>query len=84
MSVAPATNAEAIAPASNGTNWKTRTYLIGAAVGLLLGLLSAYLFVRASSESPSAKPKQVKTVDLMKMTLAVLGLVRQFAELGGK
>lgn len=84
MTVAPSQSAETVAPASDNANWKTRTYVIGAGVGLLLGLASAYLYIRASKESTSGQPRQVKTGDLMRMTLAVLGLVRQFAELGGK
>jgi hypothetical protein len=76
---------ETVTPAAPGANWKTRAYLIGAAIGLLLGLLSAYLYVRASEEDINQSgAKKVKTGDAMKLTLSVLGLVRQIAELGSK
>ena len=84
MSVSVAPEKEAIRPAASGLSWKTRTYVIGAALGLLLGLLSAYLFVRASQENMKDEPKNIKTMDLMKMTLSVLALVRQIAEMGSK
>jgi NhaP-type Na+/H+ or K+/H+ antiporter len=76
---------ESVTPASSGVNWRTKAYLIGVILGLLLGLLSAYLYVRAAQENAkSDKPRKVKTGDAMKLTLAILALVRQIAELGGK
>ncbi len=76
---------EAVAPASGGINWRTRAYFIGAILGLLLGLLSAYLYIRASEEHRGNNSAQkVKTSDAMKLALAILALVRQIAELGGK
>ncbi|GAB4572098.1 MAG: hypothetical protein Kow0077_10610 [Anaerolineae bacterium] len=74
----------AVKPAGELLGWKTRTYLIGAVLGLLLGLLSAYLFVRAAEESSGGQPKKIKTGDAMKMTLSILTLVRQIAEIGSK
>jgi NhaP-type Na+/H+ or K+/H+ antiporter len=82
MAVKPS-DPQAVAPASGGMNWKTQSYLIGVIGGVLLGLLSAYLFVRATEENmTSDRPQKVKTMDLMKLTLALLALVRQIAELG--
>jgi len=85
MAVKPA-GTQAVAPAAAGMSWKTQTYLIGAAVGLLLGLLSAYLFVRASQENAKfdQMPQKVKTGDMMKLTLSVLALVRQITEMGNR
>ena len=76
---------QAAAPGAAGQNWKTQTYLIGAVVGLLLGLLAAYLFARASEENNnSATPQKVRTSDMMKLTLSVLNLVRQVADIGAR
>ena len=84
MAVKPS-DPQAVAPASGGMNWKTKSYLIGAIGGLLLGLVSAYLYARATEENmKSDHPDKVKTTDLMKLTLALLALVRQIAELGGR
>ena len=79
------TNSQTVEPAPSGLDWKTRTYIIGMALGLLLGLLSAYLFVRAADENSRDKaPKKVRTGDAMKLTISLLTLVRQVAELGSK
>lgn len=84
MSVTAESVKEAVNPAKGGMNWRTRTYIMGALLGLLLGVLSAYLFVRASEEDLNDAPKKIRTGDMMKMSLAVAALVRQIAEMGGK
>lgn len=79
------TPTQAVEPGNGGMSWKTRAYLIGAALGLLLGLASAYLYIRAAGENASkSEPGRIRTGDAMKLTLAILGLVRQIADLGGK
>ncbi len=84
MAIDP-TSPPGVAPASPGANWKTRAYLIGIILGLGLGLLSAYLFVRAAEENSSGKtPQKIGTGDAMKLTLSLLNLIRQIAELGAK
>ena len=66
-------------------NWKTKYYLIGAIVGLSLGLLTAYLFARAAEENMKGpQPKRVQTGDALKLTLSVVTLIRQIAEIGAK
>lgn len=74
----------AVEPAAPADTWKRQAYLIGAFAGVVLGLLAAYLFVRAANEGDSENPGRIKTGDAMRLTLAVLGLIRQIAELGGK
>lgn len=76
---------QAAVPGAASQNWKVRTYLIGAVVGLMLGLLAAYLFARAAEENNhSATPQKVGTGDMMKLTLSVLNLIRQVADLGAR
>ncbi len=84
MSVRTAPAPDAVKSALKATGWKTRAYLIGGLIGLGLGLLSAYLFIRASEESASGEPLKVRTGDAMKASLAILALIRQIAEMGGK
>ncbi len=75
----------AVEPRATGLDWKTQTYLIGAIIGLALGLLSAYLFIRAAEENMKGeKPRKVGTGDAMKLVLSVLTLVRQIADIGAK
>ncbi len=68
-------------PKGNG-NWKTQTYVMGGIVGLAFGLLSAYLFARASEEQGKDIPERVKTLDALKLTVALLGIARQITDLG--
>lgn len=84
MTTKTAASEEKAGPAPGGMSWRTQAYLIGALIGLALGLMSAYLYIRASDEVAPETPKKVKTGDAMKVTLAVLALVRQIADLGGK
>jgi len=65
----------------NDADWKPKTYAIGGVTGLFLGLLSAYLFARASEESENG-PQKVKTLDIMRLSVALLALVRQVTALG--
>jgi len=66
-------------------SWKTQNLIIGALIGLALGLLAAYLYVRAAGENNRiAGPKKMETMDVLKLGLAALGLIRQIAEIGGK
>lgn len=64
---------------------KTRNIIAGAALGAALGLLSSYLYTRAAEENDNAEagaPGSVSTGQLLAILLAVLGLMRQIAELG--
>lgn len=64
---------------------KARIILAGAALGAALGLLSSYLYTRAAEEcdNPEAgAPGSVSTGQALAVLLAILGLVRQIAELG--
>ncbi len=75
----------AVTPAPRALDWKTQSYLLGIIGGLLLGVLAAYLYVRATEENTKGgSPKGIKTGDAMKLTLSILTLVRQIAEIGGK
>jgi NhaP-type Na+/H+ or K+/H+ antiporter len=71
-------------PAASGLNWKTKSYVIGVLLGIVLGLLSAYLYVRSTEENRGTNPGKIKTGDAMKLVLALLALVRQIADLGNK
>ena len=62
-------------------SWKTKTYIIGAVAGALLGLGTAFLLARSSDER-SGGPPEVTTMDALKVGVAVIGLVRGIASLG--
>lgn len=71
-----------IAPAAH-SNWKMPLYLIGAAIGALLGFLSAHLYARSAEENNSGQPpKPLSTADLFRLSLAAIALLRQISDLG--
>ncbi|MDE2774384.1 MAG: hypothetical protein OXI77_00455 [Chloroflexota bacterium] len=64
---------------------KARIIAAGAALGAALGLLSSYLYTRAAEEAgnqDAGAPSSVSTGQALAILLAILGLVRQIAELG--
>lgn len=64
---------------------KTRVLVLGISLGAVVGLISSYLYTRAAEEydsSDSATQRTVSTGQLLAILLAILGLVRQVAELG--
>lgn len=73
-----------LTPEGGQSNWRRQAYIVGAAVGSLLGLLSAYMYTRAAEEDAErkGKPNRVQTGDLLGLGLALLAVVRQVAELG--
>ncbi len=69
---------------SNKNNWKTQTYIIGAAAGLLFGLFSAYMYNRSATDYGSlpSGENRVKTTEVLGLGLALLGIIRQVTEMG--
>lgn len=65
-------------------SWKTRTYLVSGMVGLAVGLLAGYFYVRVSDENDSDGAPQIKTMDALALAVALLGIVRQITDLGAK
>ncbi|MCS7070703.1 MAG: hypothetical protein NZM00_04305 [Anaerolinea sp.] len=64
--------------------WRSRTLVIGGAAGLLVGLLSALLYLRAADEHVRKQgvPPPAGNGELIGLALAVLAVVRQISELG--
>lgn len=69
----------------NENNRKTVTYVLGAALGLGVGLVTAHLYSRAEEENhPEGTPSKVGTMDLFKVALTAIGLMRQITEVGAR
>jgi hypothetical protein len=69
----------------SGDNWKRQSYIFGLSLGTLVGLLAAYLYNRAIEEDltrKGAKPDGVSTGQMISLSLATLGIIRQITELG--
>ncbi len=65
-------------------SWKTQSYLIGAAAGLLFGLISAYMYTRAAEDEATSAglPHRASPGEMIGLGLAGLAMVRQVAEMG--
>jgi hypothetical protein len=72
---------QAIVPA--GGDWRTRTFVFGGIVGAVLGLLSAYLYVRSAEEEHAGQaPASPKAGDALRLGTSVLAIVRTITEWG--
>jgi hypothetical protein len=54
---------------------------VGGIAGLAAGLLAAYFFARASEENGNPAPQRIKTMDALKLGVALLAIVRQVTDL---
>lgn len=62
-------------------SWKVKTYVIGGLVGAALGLTTAFLLAH-SAEQKQQGPPQVAAGDILKLGVAVIGVMRGVAALG--
>jgi hypothetical protein len=69
---------------STAKSWKNRVYIYGTVAGALFGLITAYMFSRASEEdvARTGQPVKMQPGDLISLGLAGLALVRQVTEMG--
>jgi hypothetical protein len=63
------------------SSWKTKTYIIGAAAGALIGLGTAFLLARSADERGGGPP-EVTTGDFLKVGVGIIGLIRGIAAIG--
>lgn len=64
-------------------NWKTKTLILGALIGALVGLGTGYLLTRTAEESGGQPPK-ITTGDAIKASLGIFGVVRGIVALGDR
>jgi len=62
--------------------WKTKTLLISAGLGLAAGLAAALIIIQSADEKE--KSPQLKAGDGVKVGLGVLGVLRLIADIGNK
>ncbi len=71
-------------PTAQDSNWKSQVYLVGGFAGIVAGLVAAYFYARASEETGSNAPVRIKSMDALSLAVAMLSLIRQITDLGGK
>ena len=62
-------------------NWKTQVLIACTAGGALIGLVTGFLLSRTAEERGNVPP-EIKTVDALKVLIAVIGVVRGISSLG--
>ncbi len=61
-------------------DWKVRSLVIGTGLGALVGALTAYLLIR-QAEKTNEKP-QITPAHGVNIGLGIIGIIRQFLDLG--
>lgn len=63
-------------------NSRNKALIIGGLVGSALGVLAAWLYLRAPREEEEAPPQAVPPGKMFKLGLAIMEVLRQVATLG--
>ncbi len=72
----------AIKPVEEG-DWRPKVYMLGGLIGVALGLLSAYLYVRAAEEQGGdPHPEPPGPGDAVRLGISLLSIVRTITEWG--
>ena len=66
----------------NGQNWKTQALVVGALIGALVGVGGAYLLIQNAEKHGDRV--DVSSSEGIKISLLVMGLLRQIDQLGEK
>ena len=67
------------------TSWSQRIYVRGGPLGLALGLLSAYFYVRASRQSHGdMAPEPPSAGDTIRLGVSLMGIIRTITDWGGR
>ena len=70
----------------NNSNWKFETYVRGSVIGLMVGIIAAYLYTRATEENllgdGGGERRSIGASDMVKISLSILSLVRQITDMG--
>jgi len=64
-------------------NWKVKVLISSTLIGALAGYAAGYLLNRTADERGGSPPK-IATMDAIKTTIGVIGLVRGIASLGDR
>jgi hypothetical protein len=65
-------------------NWRSRVLAVGGLVGAILGVLSAFLYLRSVQETHGDEPPPTppQTGDAVRLGMALMSIVRTVAEWG--
>jgi hypothetical protein len=63
-------------------NSRNKTFIIGGLIGGALGVLAAWLYVRAAREKEAVPPQPVPPGKMVKLGLSIMEVLRQVTALG--
>lgn len=66
---------------TNNSGWQNRFLIIGAILGAIAGLVSAWMLVQ-SAEKKHGGPPEITGSDLLRSTVGIIGIIRGIASLG--
>ena len=66
---------------TNDDSWKMKSYIIGGMVGATVGFITAVMLVR-NADKKHAGPPDIEITEVLKISIAAIGLVRGIAALG--
>ncbi len=64
-------------------NSQNKTLIIGGLAGSALGILAAWLYVRAARQEEAETPQSIPAGKMVKVGLSVMEVLRQVTALGG-
>ena len=79
------TESDSVPNAQSPSEQRTRNLMLGVGLGAICGLIASYLYSRAAEEhedGDASAARSISTGQLQAVLLAVLGVIRQVAELG--
>lgn len=66
-----------------GDEWRARTMIVGGVLGAVLGVLSAWLYIRSAEEKYGGRtPPSPGATEAVGLGVTLLGIVRSIAEMG--
>lgn len=66
-------------------DWRKRTMLAGGVIGSLVGVIAAYMYVRAADEATeNGEVRELDTMTVFSLGRMLLGVIRQIADMGAR
>jgi hypothetical protein len=65
-------------------NWRTNALLVGGVLGTILGLGTAFFFIRTAEESGKDDAPTIEVSDALKISFGLISLIRGIAALGSR
>ena len=63
-------------------NWRTKILVVGGVLGTILGLATAFFFIRTAEESGKDEAPTIEISDALKISFGLISVIRGVAALG--